>query len=193
MHTIDRRGLLARAAAGAGLVALAGPAAQPAAAAELDLTNVRLVCSSKRLAITWYTRWINAGAAVRPDATTRALVLELRKQEQAHYALLAPLLNGTAPSDDDFDYALPAGALRTAAAATGFSLDLENLVLGIAIAASATTQDSTISEPLARVAAGDAQHVSALSSLAGGSPIPSGLARPIGLEDASNQLDQFLS
>ena len=192
MHTINRRALLARAGAGAGVVALAGLAAQPAAAAELDLTNVRLVCSSKRLAITWYTRWINAGSAVRPDVSTRTLVLELRKQEQAHYALLAPLLNGTAPSDDDFDYTLPAGALRSANAATGFSLDLENLLLGTAIAASATTQDAGISESLARVAASDAQHVSALSSLAGGSPVPSGLARPVSLEDASNQLDRFL-
>ena len=193
MHKINRRVLLARAGAGAGVVALAGVAAQPAGAAELDLANVRLVCSSKRLAITWYTRWIDAGAAARPDVSTRKVLIELRKQEQAHYALLAPLLGGTAPTDGDFEYTLPKGALRSSVAAAGFSLALENLLLGIAIAASATTQDAGISESLARVAASDAQHVSALSSLAGGSPIPSGLARPISLEDASNQLDQFLS
>lgn len=193
MHVMDRRALLARSGVGAGVVALAGIAAEPAAAAELDLANVRLVCSGKRLAITWYTRWLNAGAAARPDDGTRKLVLELRKQEQVHYALLAPLLNGTAPSDDDFDYTLPAGALRSSETATAFSLSLESLLLGVAIAAASTTQDVGVGESLTRVAASDAQHVSALSALAGRSPIPSGLARPISLEDASNQLGRFLS
>lgn len=193
MGQVSRRTLLARAGVGtgAGVAALLGGAATPALAAAPDLANARLICAGKRLAITWCTRWIDTPKALGDGAED--LVRAIRSQEQAHYALLAPLLNGTAPVDDDFTYTLPAGALKSPERAAQFGLDLEELLLGIAIGAAATTQDAGIAESIARVVASDGQHLAALSALGDGPPVPNGLPRAIGVEDASVQLSQFLS
>ncbi len=196
MDQVSRRALLARAGigTGAGVVALLGGAAAPALAApgEGDLANARLICSSKRLTINWYTRWLNTPKAIGPEAT-RELVLDIRRHEQVHYGLLAPLLGTTAPVDDDFTFDLPAGALRNPAAAAKFALALEHLMIGIGIGAASTTQDSGVAESIARVVGGDGQHVGALSALTGESPVPTDLPRAIGVVDASAQLSQFLS
>jgi hypothetical protein len=196
MDQVSRRALLTRAGigTGAGVVALLGGAAAPAFAApsEADLANARLICSSKRLTINWYTRWLNTPKAVGPE-TTDALVFDIRQHEEAHYALLAPLLGATAPVDDDFTFNLPAGALRNPAVAAKFALALENLMIGIGIGAAATTRDSGVAESIARVVGSDGQHVGALSALTGETPVPIDLPRAIGVVDASAQLSQFLS
>jgi Ferritin-like domain len=193
---VSRRALLARAGigTGAGVVALLAGTTAPALAApgEPDLANARLICSSKRLTINWYTRWLNTPKAIGPS-TTRGLVLDIRQHEQVHYGLLQPLLGTTAPVDDDFSFSLPAGALRNPSAAATFALALENLMIGIGIGAAATTQDAGVAESIARIVGGDGQHVGALSALAGGSAVPTDLPRAIGVVDASAQLSQFLS
>ena len=196
MVQISRRALLRRAGAGtgAGAIALLGGTAVPALAApgELDLANARLICSSKRLMIAWYTRWLNTPKALG-ESPTKDMLLAIRTGERAHYALLAPLLGTTAPVDDDFTFTLPAGALRAPATAARFSLDLETLMVGIGIGAAATTQDSGVAAAIARIVAGDAQHLAAVSVLDGGSPAAIDLPRPIDIEDASVQLSQFLN
>ena len=196
MDQVSRRGLLVRAGAGtsAGVVGLLAGASSPvlAAASERDLANVRLMCSSKRLTINWYTRWLNT-PRVLGESPNKDLLLRIRSQEQAHYRALAPLLGPTAPVDDDFTFTLPAGAFRTPATAARFGLALENLVLSIGIGAASTTQDPGAAESISRVVAGDAQHLAAISILTGGSAVPTGLPRAIGIEDASSQLSHFLS
>jgi hypothetical protein len=196
MSRVSRRALLARAGIGTGtgvLVLLGGTAAPALAAASApDLANVRLVCAGKRVAITWLTRWINTPKAL-DSSDTADLVRAIRSQEQLHYSTLAPLLNGTAPTDDDYTYKLPAGALRSSERASTFGLALEEMLLGIAIGAASTTADVAVAELLARVVAGDGEHFAALSALADGPAVPDGLPRAIGKEDAGNQLDQFLS
>src|SRR3954463_8503639 len=132
MVQVSRRALLTRAGVGtgAGVIALLGGAAVPASAAptEIDLASARLVCSSKRLMINWYTRWLNTPKALGGVTTTRELLLAIRSQEQAGYGLLAPLLGDSAPVDDDFTYTFPAGALRSPAAAVKFGIDIENMM-----------------------------------------------------------------
>ena len=194
---VSRRALVTRAGfgTGAGVIALLGGAAVPALAApsEGDLAHARLICSSKRLTINWYTRWLNRPKALAGTSTTRELLLDIRSAEQAHYGLLAPLLGATAPSDDDFTYTFPAGALRSPAAAPKFGLDLENLMVGIGIGAAATTGDTDVAQSIASIVGGDGQHLSALSVLGGATAVPTDLPRAIGVEDASAQLSQFLS
>jgi hypothetical protein len=195
MGQVSRRALLTRAGigTGAGVVALLGGAAAPAlASAEVDLANARLICSSKRLMVAWYTRWLNTPKALG-ESPTKDLLLAIRKQEQAHYGLLAPLLGATAPTEDDFTFTLPAGALRNPETAAKFAFDLETMMLGIAIGAAATTQDAGVAASIARIAACDGQHLGAVSVLGSGSAVPTELPRPIGVEDASAQLSQFLS
>jgi hypothetical protein len=196
MGQVSRRTLLARAGigAGAGVFALLGATAAPALAAPSapDLANVRLVCAAKRIAINWCTQWVNTPAAVL-DSTTADLIRQIRKQEQGHYNTLAPLLNGTAPTDDDYVYVLPKGALRSPELAARFGCDYEQMLVGLAVGAAARTVDADVSATLTSIVAADGQHLSALSVLAGGSPIVDGLPSPLGIEDAGNQLNQFLS
>jgi hypothetical protein len=197
MVQVSRRALLRRAGVGtgAGVVALLGGAAVPALAApgEPDLANARLICASKRLMINWYTRWLNTPKALGGSSTTRELLLDIRGAELAHFGLLSPLLGTTAPSDDDFTYTFPAGALRSPAASAKFGLDLENLMIGIGIGAAATTADTDVAQSIASIVGGDGQHVSALSVLNGASAVPTDLPRGFAVEDASAQLAQFLS
>ena len=92
MHSIgnpglNRRALLGRGVALAGLSALAFPSLASAGYDE-DLAEVRLVCATKRVTIGWYTRWIDAGVA---SATDQPLLRMLRRQEQEHFAFLSPL------------------------------------------------------------------------------------------------------
>jgi hypothetical protein len=196
MVEISRRALLTRAGigTGAGAIALLGVTAVPALAAPSspDLANVRLVCAGKRVAINWLTSWVNTPAAVT-SSDTADLIRAIRSQEQAHYRLLAPLLNGTAPVDDDYTFTFPAGALKSFANAAAFALDLEEMLLGTVIGAASRVDDSGVAESLARVVAGDGQHFSALSVLADGPVLPDGLPRALGIEDAGNQLSPFLS
>ena len=193
---VSRRTLLARAGigTGAGVFAVLGATATPALAAASisDLANVRIVCVSKRIAINWLTSWVNTPKAL-DSSDTADLIRAIRAQEQGHYALLAPLLSGTAPVDDDYTYSFPAGALRSFERAANFALALEEMLLGIAIGAASTTDDPAVAESLARVVAGDGQHFSALSVLANGPAVPNGAPRALGIEDGGNQLSQFLS
>jgi hypothetical protein len=193
---VSRRTLLARAAigTGAGVFALLGATATPAFAdaSISDLANVRIVCVAKRVAINWLTSWVDTPKAV-DSSSTADLIRAMRTQEQGHYGLLAPLLNGTAPVDDDYTYSFPAGALKSFGRAANFALELEEMLLGIAIGAAAMTDDPAIAELQARVVAGDGQHFSALSVLSGGPPLPNGAPRALSIEDGGNQLSQFLS
>ena len=158
----------------------------------MDLSEARLICSCKVMLIHWYTEWLDSAKA-KPDFDQQKLVLSIRKQEEQHYALLAPLLAGTAPADSDFTFTFPAGALKNATLAAKFSLALEELVLGIGIGAAAATTDTGIATSLGQILASDAQHCGALSNLNGGTPNPDTLPAAFDVQDASNQLSQFLS
>jgi hypothetical protein len=196
MGQVSRRTLLARAGigTGAGVFALLGATAAPAlaAASVADLANVRLVCAAKRVAINWDTQWVNTPAAVA-DSDAADLIRAVRVQEQGHYRTLAPLLNGTAPSDDDYTFTFPKGALRSPETAAAFAVDLETMLVGLVVGATARTDDPGVAASLASIVAGDAQHLSALSVLSGGTPIVDGFPPALGIEDAGSQLDPFLS
>jgi hypothetical protein len=142
--------------------------------------------------INWYTAWLDAPKAAGP-VETQQLVRNIRKQEQAHYALLAPLLGATAPIDDDFTFTFPAGALRTLATAEKFALALEYLATGIAVGAASRVVDSGTAASLTSVVACEGQHLGALSALGGGSPVPTDLPAGLDIVDASNQLAPFLA
>lgn len=184
MNPIDRRALLRRGAAFAGLSALALPATASAGVDE-DLAEVRLVCATKRVTIGWYTRWIDAGVATSDDAK---LILMLRKQEQVAYALLAPLLSGTAPTDDDFTFTYPAGGVRSANNARTLGVSLERMALGIELGSASRISDPNVAGPVAGVAAWSAMHITALTG-AVAPTLPTALTQA----DASTQIGVYIS
>jgi hypothetical protein len=181
---IDRRALLRRGVALAGVAALALPATASAGVDE-DLSEVRLVCATKRVTIGWYTRWIDAGVA---DFDDGKLIRLLRRQEQAAYNALAPLLNGTAPADGDFTFTYPDAAVNSAVSARALGLTLEKMALGIELGSASRIGDPGVAGPVAAIAAWNAQHISALTGAPSGS-----LATALSQEDASTQLAEYLS
>jgi hypothetical protein len=183
--TLDRRVLLRRGAALAGLAALALPATA-AAGVDEDLAEVRLVCATKRVTIGWYTRWIDAGLAGGSDL---AMLQAIRRQEQAAYAALAPLLNGTAPTDDDFTFTYPDTATASAGGAKALAVRIETMALGIELGSAGRIGDPGVAGPVAGVAAWSAQHLTALSGKVTGARLPAALSQ----EDASNQIGAYIS
>ncbi len=128
---------------------LLGVTAAPAfaAASISDLANVRIVCVAQahlhQLAdeLGQHAEGGRQQRHRRPDSRDP-------QPGAGHYSLLAPLLNGTAPVDDDYTYTFPAGALRSFDRASNFALDLEEMLLGIAIGAAATTDDRGVAQSL---------------------------------------------
>jgi hypothetical protein len=183
--TLGRRVLLRRGAALAGLAALTVPASASAGVDE-DLAEVRLVCATKRVTIGWYNRWIDAGLSSGDELR---LVQAIRKQEQVAYAALAPLLNGTAPSDDDFSFTYPDSSTGSASAANALALKIETMALGIELGSAARIGDPGVAGPVAAIAAWNAQHITALAGKLVGATLPAALSQ----QDASDQIGAYIS
>jgi hypothetical protein len=181
MHWLgDRRSLLRRGALLAGASVLAFPSLAEAGVDE-DLAEVRLVCATKRLTITWYTDWIDSKLA-----SSRWLP-KLRRQEEASYTALAPLLGATAPVDDDFDFVFPSGALKSATNARTLGVRLEHLALGVELGAASRISDPLVAGPVAAVAATNAMHIALLTG-----ELASTLPVALTADDASIQLGEYL-
>jgi hypothetical protein len=182
-HTIDRRALLHRGVALAGVSVLAFPALAQAGVDE-DLAEVRLVCATKRLTIRWYTDWIDSKLASAQDAPW---LTRFRKQEEQSYAALAPLLSGTAPTDADFDFVFPPGALKAPNNARTVGLSLERLALGVELGAASRLSDPNVAGPVAAIAATNAMHIALLTGA-----LTSSLPVASSADDASTQLGEYL-
>jgi hypothetical protein len=180
---IDRRSLLRRGAALAGVSVLAFPALGQAGVDE-DLAEVRLVCATKRLTITWYTDWVDSQLASAKDAPW---LLTFRKQEEQSYAALAPLLGATAPVDDDFDFVFPPGALKSTNNARTLGVSLERLALGIELGAASRIGDPLVAGPVAAIAATNAMHIALFTSA-----LTASLPVALPADDASTQLGEYL-
>jgi hypothetical protein len=180
---IDRRSLLRRGAALAGVSVLVSPALAQAGVDE-DLAEVRLVCATKRLTITWYTRWIDSELAASTDAPW---LVRFRRQEEQSYAALAPLLGAAAPVDGDFDFVFPRGALTHTNNARSMGVMLERLALGVELGAASRIGDPLVAGPVAAVGATNAMHLALLTGA-----LTSALPVALGADDASTQLGVYL-
>lgn len=162
---------------------LAFPALAQAGVDE-DLAEARLVCATKRLTITWYTRWDDSKLAAPDDA---AWLPKFRAQEEQSYDALAPLLGGTAPVDDDFDFVFPPGALKSTNNARTLGVSLERLALGIELGAASRIADPLVAGPVAAIAATNAMHIALYTGA-----LTSSLPVALSAADASTQLGEYL-
>jgi hypothetical protein len=180
---IDRRRFLRRGAALAGASVLAFPALAQAGVDE-DLAEVRLVCATKRLTITWYTQWDDSKLAAPADAVW---LPKFRGQEEQSYGALAPLLGGTAPVDDDFDFVFPPGALKSSNKARALGVKLERLALGVELGAASRIGDPLVAGPVAAIASTNAMHIALFTGV-----LTSSLPVALSADDASTQLGEYL-
>jgi hypothetical protein len=168
-HSWSRAQFLAR-----GAVALAGAAglgvlAVPARAAlpDNDLAYLRLLIGCELLGADFYAK---AQQAKPFGAPGLELLARAAFNEGEHYAALADELTGagqTPETADDVDFTYPRATFTSVAGVTRAAVDLETLFLGAYLGALGGIQNLTLAQPLARMAACQAEHLAVFSRLLG--------------------------
>jgi hypothetical protein len=175
---------------------LAGSLPGPAAAGTLpddDLAYVRLLIGAELLSLDFYRRAI---ASQRVSSTALGYMKQARLNEQEHYRNLAAILAaaGQTPAlAADFDFTYLKGSFASTSAIAKLGVRLETAFVGAYLGAVAGLQTNAFKQPVAQIAANEAEHLSLLLRLAGRSPIGISLPKPLTIDQASNALDVFTS
>ena len=186
------RGGVAAVAAGSGF-GLFAAAARAESLPDGDLAYLRLLIATELLGADFYA---NAVAA-QPFTGRAAKELKLaRTNERTHYATLAAIVTGAgqAPATaGDIDFTYPKGAFRSVGAVTKLAVSLETLFLGAYLGAAAGVQTASLAQPIARIAANQAQHLAVFSQLLGRSGFTSALPAPLPIDAATQALAAYTS
>jgi demethoxyubiquinone hydroxylase (CLK1/Coq7/Cat5 family) len=156
---------------------------------EEDLAVVRLAASAELLAVAFYTRAIASKTVARED---RAHLTAALGNERAHYEALARMLGEGAPVADDFTFAFPADAFKSASSIARLGVKLETAFLGAYAGAVGALQTPELRVTAAEIAASEATHLSTLNAIAGDQPVGPAFPQALTVEEASAALDPFL-
>lgn len=194
--TFTRRGLLARAGAGAAFVAggsAVGALAAPARAAtpDGDLAYARLLVALELLSLDFYSQ------ALRSRRLGSGLELRrARAAEEQHYDTVAAILTGAGQvpaTAQEIDFSYPRGSFASHAAIARLGIRLETLSLGAYLGAVRALETPEFRNHAARAAASEAQHLSVFSGAAGGRRIGPPLPATLPIEHVSDALDEYTS
>jgi len=175
---------------------LAGAVVSPAAADSIpaaDLAYARLLVGVELLAVDFYTAAI-AAKQFGPVVTT--FIKRARFNEQEHYAAVSGILTGAgevAASSSDFDFSYPAKSFASKGAIAKLGVSLESTFLGAYLGAVAALQTNALKQPVARIAASEAEHLGAFTRLAKREPIGNSFPDALTIDQASNALDAYTS
>lgn len=194
--TFTRRGILARAGAGAAFVAggsAIGALAAPARAAtpDGDLAYARLLVALELLSLDFYSQ------ALRSRRLGSGLELRrARAAEKQHYDAVAAILTGAGQvpaTAQEIDFSYPRGSFASHAAIARLGIRLETLSLGAYLGAVRALETPEFRNHAARAAASEAQHLSVFSGAAGGRRIGPPLPATLPIEHVSDALDEYTS
>ena len=172
--------------------------ADSAAAAPIpdaDLAYARLLVGAELLALDFYAQAIAAKqfGGRRLKVLKRALF-----NEQEHYAggrrdpHAAPGRRRRSPADFDFSY--PKGSRSTRRSRSRSSAStLETTFLGAYLGAVDALQTNALKQPVARIAASEAEHLSVFTRLLGGDPVGISFPDALTIDEASDALDAYTS
>ncbi len=197
VSTLTRSQLLARGglavATAGGLSALFAPAA--GAGVEEDLASVRLCSAAEVVGISFYTQGLDSDLfkGVERKSLKRALF-----NEGEHLAALNQTLSkagdtATAAGYGDLEISFPDGTFTKRETFAEVGVLLENLHVGAYLGAVEAMGSADIRAALSRIAVCEGEHLSAVSSLAGFSPVGNSFPAPLDIEQASEALSPFLS
>ena len=198
--SLSRAQLLSRGARGGiGLVVTGSIAGSLAGRAEADvipdsdLAYARLLVAAELLAADFYGRAIAAkqfeGAELR--YLKRALF-----NEQEHYAAVAMILSGAGQVPAvaaDIDFAYPKGSFASRESIAALGVTLETVFLGAYLGAVGALGTLPLEQPLARIAASEAQHLSVLTGVLGRNAVGISFPDSLSIDEASNALDAYTS
>lgn len=198
--SLSRAQLFSRGAKGGAVFLIAGSAAglfAGSAAADAipdgDLAYARLLVGAELLASDFYAQAIASkrfsGDAVK--SLKRALF-----NEQEHYQAMAQILSGAGqlPAEaEDFDFSYPKGSFASTASVAKLGVTLETAFLGAYLGAVDGLQTAVLKQPVARIAACEAQHLSMFARSSGRDPVGNSFPGSLTIDQASDALDAFSS
>jgi hypothetical protein len=197
---VSRAQLFSRGAKGGAAFLLAGSLAGSlvdSAAAETipdgDLAYARMLVGAELLALDFYTRAI-VSKRLGPDAL--GYMKRARLNEREHYAKVSEILSGSGQTPAvaaDFDFSYPKGAFVSRSSIAKLGVTLEAAFMGAYLGAVDGLQTDALKQPVAQIAANEAEHLSVFMRLSGRNPIGILLPRPLTIDQASNALDVFTS
>ncbi len=198
--SLSRGQLLRRGVLGGTVVTLAGTAvgvlAGPASAdviLDSDLAYARLLVGVELLSADFHGR---AVASKQFGAPATGYLRRALFNEQEHYKAVAGILDGAGQSPAvaaDFDFAYPKDTFASARSIAKLGVTVETASLGAYLGAVGAVQAAALKQPLARIAASEAQHLSVFTQLLGGDPIGISFPAPLSIDEASNVLDAYSS
>ena len=195
---LTRAELFSRGVKGGAALLLAGTAASVVAPAALadplsdnDLAYVRLLVGTELLGIDFYSR---AAAAKKLSPKGQKVLKAALMNEKEHYQSVAAILSGAGlvPAvSADIDYSYPKGSFDTAGAITKLADQLETAFLGAYLGAVGGMQSSALVGGIGRIAASQAQHLSAFQNMLFGRPINLSFPQALSMQAVSNVLDTY--
>ena len=91
----------------------------------------------------------------------------------------------------DFVFTYPSGAFGSRLSIARLGRDLETMFLGSYLGAVAAVQAQWLAQPLARIAASEAQHLSVWGYELGGRPLSLAFPAPLTIDESSNAMAAF--
>jgi hypothetical protein len=143
--------------------------------------------------------WISTTRAIaskRLSGDALGSLKRARLNERQHYNKVSEILSGAGQTPavaSDFDFSYPKGAFASKSSIAKLGVRLEAAFMGAYLGAVEGLQTNALKQPVAQVAANEAEHLSVFMRLSGRSPIGIALPRPLTIDEASNALDVFTS
>lgn len=198
IHQLSRAQLLSRGAKGTAALLVAGVAGGAFAAAasadvysDNDLAYLRLLIGAELLGADFYASAVAAQpfADVGQGYLKRALF-----NEGEHYTTLAALVSGSNQSPAtaaDIDFTYPKDSFASVAGVTKLAIQLESLFLGAYLGAVDGVQNNALKQPLARIAANQAQHLAVFNGMLGHKGFDISFPNALSIADATAGLAAF--
>jgi rubrerythrin len=158
-----------------------------------DLAYARLLVGAEVLAADFYARAIASRQFSRHASRylKRALF-----NEREHYRSISEILTGvgqTPATAADFDFAYPKRSFVSKTSIAKLGVTLETTFLGAYLGAVDALQTNALKQPVARIAASEAEHLSFCRRLSGGNPVGISFPDALTVDEASNALDAYIS
>jgi len=197
---LSRTELLSRGATGGLVLAAAGTAAGLTARAakadgmpDADLAFLRLLASVELLAADFYGKALEAQPfGARGTKILRSALFN----DGEHYASIAGYLTGAGQvplTADEIDFSYPKDAFASAGSIARLAVELETVFLGAYLGAVNGLQTASLASPLARIAANQAQHLTAFNELLGHASFDLSFPASLTIDAASNELSAYTS
>jgi hypothetical protein len=160
---------------------------------DADLAYARLLVAIELLASDFWTRAI---ASKQFDGDPLRYLKRALFNEQEHYQSVSGILTGAGQPPavaEDFDFLYPNGTFGSKSSIVKLGVTLKTTFLGAYLGAVGALQTNTLKQPVARIAASEAEHLSVVTRLSGGDPVGVSFPNALTIDEVSSALDAYSS